>query len=79
MILCFLSGASQVLLDIDTGAAIVTAWEGGGGPVSLGRGLLAQGGPVSLAAVPVGLWSNVGMSLTLFGVLLIAARRFARR
>ncbi len=69
MVLCFFSGASQALLDVDTGTFIETTWESAG-PASRGRGLLAP-----LSAVPVDAISTPLASMLLIGLVWIVTRR----
>lgn len=69
MILCFYVGASQVLLDVDSGTFVETEWAGGG-PISRGRGLIA-----AAPAIPVDAMSTPLAALLLIGLVGMAARR----
>jgi hypothetical protein len=69
MIICFYVGASQTLLDIESGAFVDTAWLSGG-PILAGRGLLA-----ATPALPVDTRSTPLAPLLLIGLVGMAARR----
>jgi len=69
MVLCFFGGASQTLLNVDTGVLVETSWISGG-PISRGRALLAFS-----SAIPVDVMSTPFASVLLIGLVWLVTRR----